>query len=177
MLDIMLDLETLGVDPGCAIMSIGAIAFDLDEGALGEKFYVEIKPRTCEDMGLTINNDTLQWWTHQSPEFIDRCLNTGKPVMNALCAFSNFIYAVSHNHDKVRIWGNGADFDNVILTAAYKASGLVLPWNFRNNRCYRTAKAILPEFTVMRVGEHHNALDDAVTQALHLIKIVSSTRL
>ena len=45
-------------------------------------------------------------------------------------------------------------------------------WPYRNNRCYRTLKGLLPAIELERSGTHHNALDDAITQARHLQKIV-----
>lgn len=76
--------------------------------------------------------------------------------------------------DKVRIWGNGADFDNVILASVYKRIGMEQPWLYRNNRCYRTLKALHPEIPIERVGTHHNAVDDAESQARHLLAIMRS---
>ncbi len=82
---------------------------------------------------------------------------------------------ISHHFDKdvVKIWGNGADFDNVILTSAYKRNDLELPWRYTNNRCYRTLKSLYPEIKLERSGTHHNALDDAISQANHLMSIFS----
>ena len=37
---------------------------------------------------------------------------------------------------------------------------------------YRTLKNLLPYIEMERVGEHHNALDDAKSQALHAIKLL-----
>jgi len=70
------------------------------------------------------------------------------------------------------VWGNGADFDLPILAAAYKAAGGPPPWKPYNGRCYRTLKNLAPSIKLERQGTHHQALDDAVCQAKHLIKIV-----
>ena len=35
---VMIDLETLGVVPGCVVLQIGAVCFDPNGGELGEKF-------------------------------------------------------------------------------------------------------------------------------------------
>ncbi len=69
------------------------------------------------------------------------------------------------------MWGCGSDFDNVVLANAYTMCGLKAPWNFWNNRCYRTIKARYPEVEFERVGVYHRAVDDARSQALHLMKI------
>ncbi len=46
------------------------------------------------------------------------------------------------------------------------------PWNFWNNRCYRTLKNLHPKIELVRTGVHHHALADAKTQALHLLEIL-----
>ena len=37
--DIMLDLETMGTGPNAAIVAIGAVAFDLQAGTIGDHWY------------------------------------------------------------------------------------------------------------------------------------------
>ena len=72
------------------------------------------------------------------------------------------------------VWGNGATFDNVIIRSAFKAVGLPVPWSFRNDKCYRTVANLLPKErqpALERSGTAHNALDDAITQAVHLQKV------
>ena len=69
------------------------------------------------------------------------------------------------------IWGNGAAFDNVVLASAFRATGMQVPWAFWNDRCYRTVKSLFSNVKLKRSGTHHNALDDAVTQAKHLLEI------
>jgi hypothetical protein len=68
----------------------------------------------------------------------------------------------------MRLWGNGASFDNAILAHAYARCGATPPWKFWNDRCYRTVAA-LTATPRQQGGTHHNALDDARSQAEHLI--------
>ena len=70
------------------------------------------------------------------------------------------------------MWGNGATFDNVILANAYRGAGLPVPWKFWNDKCYRTIKGFFPQIKLQRIGTHHNAQDDAESQAWHLINMV-----
>ena len=75
------------------------------------------------------------------------------------------------------MWGNGAEFDNVILSQAYKNVEKEVPWQYYNNRCYRTVKNLFPHIEMERVGAHHNALDDAKSQAEHLLGIIRTVGL
>ena len=68
----------------------------------------------------------------------------------------------------------GAGFDNVIIENAYKAVGMKRPWTPWDDRCYRTIKDMVHITEDEREGSHHNALDDAIHQANHLIKILRS---
>ena len=75
------------------------------------------------------------------------------------------------------VWGNGAAFDNVILRRAFERLGLDTPWSHWNDRCYRTIKNLAPAIVLERFGAHHSALDDAVSQTLHLQRIFSALEL
>jgi exodeoxyribonuclease VIII len=46
------------------------------------------------------------------------------------------------------------------------------PWRHWNDRCYRTVKSLYPDVKLERVGTHHNAVDDAESQARHLIAML-----
>lgn len=74
--------------------------------------------------------------------------------------------------DGALVWGNGADFDNPILATAYGALNQVQPWKPYNGHCYRTLKSLVKGPKIERTGTHHNAVDDARSQALHAIQLL-----
>jgi hypothetical protein len=94
--------------------------------------------------------------------------NSKCTIVLALKAFSGWLENVGKNDE---VWGNGADFDNLILANAYAKCCIEQPWSYRKNRCYRTLKNMYPEVQLEQVGTAHHALCDAETQALHLIQI------
>ena len=72
---------------------------------------------------------------------------------------------------------NGATFDNVILHKAFDAVGKRSPWSFRRDMCFRTMASMFPAVPRrMRLGTHHDSLDDARYQAQHLLDIFASIR-
>lgn len=164
---IMLDLETLGQRPGCIILSIGAVAFDTT--GIADTFYRKISAQSCESHGLHADASTILWWFKQSAEA--RHEHTSENRIDLPTALDDFSRWAGTNIAEV--WGNGSDFDNAILSAAYHATAQPSPWPFFANRCYRTLKNLFPEVTLDRQGTHHNALDDASTQAEHLIRILA----
>lgn len=166
---IMLDLETLGTRPGCVIASIGAVKFSKADGII-ERFYTRIDIVRAVEEGFVMDPNTVKWWLSQSPEAQAELIKPeARSTIEALWGFNDFI-----NEGEPVIWGNGASFDNAIMAGAYSHMGLALPWKFWNDRCYRTLKSMHPELPMpKRVGTHHNALDDAESQALHLITLPS----
>jgi exodeoxyribonuclease VIII len=167
MTHIMVDLETLSTHYNAAILAIGAVKFDTEQG-IYDKFYQAIKSLPVAD-GFHVSSDTMEWWARQSDEaravFDDP---NGVDIRIALINFSNWLF-MDAQQDDVCIWGNGASFDNVILSTAYRICDIEQPWKFYNDRCYRTAKNLYPSVKLQRSGTHHNALDDAESQAEHLL--------
>lgn len=167
---IMLDLETLGTGPNSVIIAVGAVKFDPSELSITDVFYEVVDRDSCVAIGLEIDQDTVDWWAKQSTEARSAFNEPGKPIIGTLGKFSTFC-----NKDSV-VWGCGSDFDNVILTSAYRKAGMKLPWQFFNNRCYRTMKNMYPTVKLKRGGTHHNAIDDAASQAHHLMAILAKMR-
>lgn len=159
----MLDLETLATDSNACIISIGAVEFDLE--GVKREFYAAVDAREQDTKyGRTVSSDTVAWWSQQSEE-ARRVLNdpTAVDLSTALQYFSTWI-----GQPPDEMWGDGSDFDNVILGSAYEACHLPRPWSYSNNRCYRTLKnlgvPLQPGDGICRTV-HHHALDDAKVQA------------
>mgnify|MGYP001072827238 CR=1 FL=1 len=169
-MNVMLDLETMGNSSNAAMIAIGAVAFDKDN--VVDEFYMEINLTSAMRQGGFIDGSTVMWWLQQSQgargSFKDN--DNAQHVMVVLNAFALWCKEVKVDE----VWGNGATFDNVILGNAYKNNGLDIPWKFCNDMCYRTVKNMNKHIKLERVGTHHNAVDDAKSQALHLIKILKS---
>lgn len=161
----MIDIETLGTAPGSVILSIGAVEFGKDR--ILDSFYQRVDPDSCVSLGMTIDAHTVMWWLQQSDAARDEITQPGMHISKALTRFSHWI-----SDPDAEIWGNGAAFDNVLLADAYRRAGLPCPWKYQNDRCYRTLRALYPEIPMEPSGTAHHALDDAVNQARHLMKIL-----
>ena len=145
--NVMVDLETMSTRSHASICSIGAVKFEGSK--IVDTFYCTIDLASCKEAlkELTRNNISLQ-------EALDK-------------------FELWFGSKSLPIWGNGAVFDNTILGNAYFITGREPPWKCWDDRCYRTAKAMfnwIPEDK--REGTYHNALDDAMHQTKHLIKIL-----
>ena len=167
-MQVMLDLETMGNGANAAIIAIGAVSFD--ENGVADRFYRQVSLQSSASIGLECDPSTVMWWMQQSDDARSAFKDNDKAyhICVALADFAKWFADVGG----VEVWGNGAAFDNVILSNAYRKSGATQPWKFWNDRCYRTVKAMNPRVTAERVGTYHNAVDDAETQAVHLLKIL-----
>lgn len=176
---IMLDLETLDTSPTALVLSIGAVAFDPITGELGERFYVEFTDDLAaqETLGRTVSADTVKWWMQQNAmakQVFGTVAEAGiRQTLGAgLGQFTQFV--IRNGGKDAKIWANGADFDNVILGSLYRNAGLLPPWRYSNNRCFRTAYREFAgaDFVRGNYGVAHNALDDAIGQANSLLEIM-----
>ena len=193
---IMLDLETLGTDPYSVILSIGAVHFDPGSpGIFRDSFEVLIDPKTSMAAGLRVDPDTLFWWWDTDRDaarryYMER-LKFELPL--ALQGFSDWLGWVSQDpspdpekpNPEVLIWGNGANFDNVLLANAYKAARMDVPWKFYQDRCFRTIKGLDPLGKLkpkgvlpgVPEGIAHTALADAFYQAAWMQNICDHLKL
>jgi hypothetical protein len=159
----MLDLETWGTGNDAVPVSLGACRFTADE--IIDNFHVAIDPGSCVALGLKMDAGTLLWWMDRDRrEALDRWLSMGKvDLASALVGFSDWVSI----RQPVAIWGNGSTFDNIILRSAHAACGLEYPVRFWQDLCYRSMKQ-QTAIPIERSGIHHDALDDAISQARHL---------
>lgn len=170
---LMIDLETMGKNPDAPIIPIGAIFFDPQTGDMGPEFSKTIDLDTA---GGVIDRDVIKWWLKQSREAQSAIMTDEIPLDDALLQLREFIDENSGEFF-VQVWGNGANFDNVILRRSYERQGIPCPWRYCNDRDVRTivelGKAI--DFDARTAipfeGERHNALDDARYQAKYVSAI------
>ena len=155
---VMLDIETLGIEPGAAICSIGACTFDTE--GVGETFEVSVDLESCQARGLKIDADTLQWWLTQDEAARD-VLTGGAALPTALSELRHFL----DTNDYDELWANSPKFDMAHLEAAYDALDWPTPWEYWRLRDVRTVQALPGAVEVEHEGTEHDALDDAVHQA------------
>jgi hypothetical protein len=165
--DIMVDLETLGKGPNAAIVSIGAVAFDLQTMS-PSTFERRIGADSSLQFG-TIDASTLLWWYRQDPHnremlFVEEGAHH---LDSALREFASWASQFGNIKTR-RVWSNGAAFDNVILRSAYAATEIEAPWSYWNDRCFRTLKSLYPKLDLAFTGTRHSALDDAKHQVEYM---------
>jgi hypothetical protein len=168
----MIDLETMGLKPTSAIVSIGCTFFNQTE--ILDQFHQPITLQSCLDAGLTQDQSTVEWWSRQSVDARSSWDNENAVDLNeGLLRFVHFLRL--HSSEKTCCpWGNGSDFDIVLLVNAFDKIGADAPWKFYNHHCFRTMKNVFQVGDVPRTGTYHSAIDDAITQTKHLHRILNT---
>jgi exodeoxyribonuclease VIII len=178
----MIDLETLGQEPGSVIVTLNAVQFDLETGRTGRIFEKNINIKSCEQYGLKIDPGTALWWMDQNDaarsQLVDSQINA-VDLNSVLLEFASWLRRLPHQTIRglidvreIYVWGRGPRFDMALLSYAYKAAGFAMtPWDFRKECCVRTMEMLEPEIkkNTIREGVEHNGVDDAK----HQIKYVS----
>lgn len=173
---VMLDLETMGNKSNSALISIGAVEFDINTGEIGSEFYKRIDLQSCLDCGLKINASTVYWWLTQNRQAQEEVAKGGDDLALVLNEFRVWL---SRSIKGVKLWGNGARFDIGLLEDAYVACGYKeMPWGFREERDLRTLTAFAPEIKMKTVQEwkltqmvEHHPIDDCKMQIAYASEI------
>lgn len=162
--DVMLDIETLGVNPGAVVLRISAVQFDMETGETDLEFDSGISLESSLKAGLVIEASTLKWWMSQSETARELAFNSDIDIHDALHKFRVFIDFIGPD---IRVWGNGVRFDVGLLEALYKKVGETLPFTGYNERDVRTLVSFCPEIKAnmkFEKGERHVAIDDCKHQ-------------
>jgi len=124
---------------------------------------------------LTRDPETVQWWNQQSPDAQAAFANP-VDLRDACQRFGEWLGAVNDGEPSnmsdhhPRIWANDPHFDVSILDAVYRAVGLPIPWHYRAPRSMKTiveaAGMTRDDMAQFNHGTAHNALDDAISQAM-----------
>jgi exodeoxyribonuclease VIII len=172
--DVCVDLESMGTRLDGAIVGIGMVEFDLPQGLIGRTFFRAINlGDAVNNHGAKMDAATVSWWLSQSKAAQGAIVTNCYSVRQALLDVTEFM---AGNPD-VKVWGNGCFFDNAMLSHLFRVVGLPQPWKFWNDRCYRTVCAMHRSVTKDEfIGTAHNAVDDAMAQVKHLMKIRSVVR-
>lgn len=165
---VMIDLESLDTTPYCVVLTIGAVKFN--PYGMGVTKKLELRP-TIEDQievyNRVINDDTLRWWSEQSPDALEEALGDRGRTSFKECMET--LYKFCWNCDAV--WSNGATFDIVAMETSFRQTlsdkPNPIPWPFYTARDTRTLYEVAR--VKLKDGGHvtsHKAVEDAERQAI-----------
>jgi hypothetical protein len=161
-IDVMVDIETLGTAPGAAVLSVGALAFDVETMEVRGTLLARIRPESCEAAGLTASPASVGWWMRQDESARVEAFSGVWELREAAEAFCD---------DWGRwlpgaVWARGPEFDLPIWGAAMRAAGVEPPWRYWQARDVRTVLdwCGVDRASVARAGAAHTALGDCEHQ-------------
>lgn len=125
---LMVDIETLGTEPGCAIIEIAAVRFGPD--SLGEEFDRSVDLSSMAQYDFNVDLQTLDWWGSQPVD--SRPIWGGDDIKDVLSDFREFCEPTTE------VWGYSHSFDCTIIEAAMDEVGVPVPWGHRDLNCART---------------------------------------
>lgn len=171
--ELMVDIETMGVEPGCAVLSIGAVVFDpyvvsTPQQLFDDGYYVNIALHGSLREGFFIDPDTEAWWEAQGSEAREALSENAIMPREAIRDF--LLYCTNHKQKLSGVWANSPSFDCVILKKTTEMLGMRWPFPFYIWKDVRTLRYLCypngerPLFHPDMVA--HHALHDAVNQAL-----------
>ena len=163
----MLDLETLGTGSNAVIVSISAVVFNRATGETGAEFEVGVNLDEQIAKGATIDGSTVMWWLSQDKEAQNE-LTRLMPlrVDEALDRYDAFVLQSGITN----VWGNGATFDNVILSNLFKRHDKKYPTPFWADRCVRTFVDLsnIDKSQIPFEGIPHRGIDDCKHQIRYM---------
>ena len=159
----MIDIETLGVDPGCVVLTIGGIKFNPYSNAEPHNgLYIRCNVDEQTELGRTVDANTLAWWNKQDPKIKDEALsdNDRLNLNEVLKQINKFCVGLDY------IWCQGPTFDFTILENLYRQLGTPVPWHYWQIRDSRTLFKMMPSDPRKEIqSDLHNALADCYYQA------------
>lgn len=167
MLDLMVDIETLGTGSNALIIQIGACYFDRLTGQIGDTFCQNISISDGLTQGFSVDGSTIEFWLQQPGRSF---LLATQDVKTVLEDFSKFAKRCKS------VWAH-ATFDFPILANAYYRLHMKLPFYYGLARDIRTLVDLSgvepPETTPEKT---HNALDDCIYQVGYCTKCFKKLR-
>ena len=161
----MIDLETLDTIPSATILTIGAVKFDPYGDEINnptcESFYVRVDIDSCDALGCTVSDSTVEWWSKQSKEAQFEAFEGVNRVSIQEAMHQLYKFACSTTY----VWSHGSAFDVVMCEHLFRKVNRAIPWQYYNVRDTRTLFDLgitpdMPEVTA------HDALADALNQTI-----------
>lgn len=182
-INIVLDLETLGLSEDAAILQIGCAVPFFDQykiPGIDPTFETTISYEVALSSEFAKDHSTLEWWEKQPNSTRLNVFSGQNSYEDALDQFKFWLETIKAKGLTPRIWGRGPEFDNRLLEytlSCYNMGGL---WSFRDNHSLRTLEALFPVNMVEVEDEvKHTALGDARYEArmMHQIKMTYASQL
>ena len=166
--DVVVDIETLGTRPGDSIVQIAVVGFDRNAPSFLGQLIISVSVPLAKS-----ENVLPPRLTGGSTNAAQAVLLLGNSDFNEVSTsessmlFEFMLQVESTKIQKCCWWGNSHSFDLVLIEAALKKLCYAdKPWDFRNERCFRTLKSEMPFVSLPEnTTTKHIAVNDAMYEA------------
>lgn len=174
--DLMVDIETTGLQPSrSAIIQIGAVPFNFHTGDIDAKNMFKVA--LSMPMKRCWTDNTEKFWKVDNAEVYAQIMASAQPWREGFMSF----YRYACLQENARFWCKGLNFDWNFIEEYCRDLDLDMPFNFRQAKDLRSfiagmnGEALFEDPYVERVGNHHDALSDCLTQLKQLLKTKAET--
>lgn len=160
----MIDIETLGTEPDCVVLSVGAVKFDpYMPTEPHDKILWRPAVESQMTAGRSVMEDTLRWWAKQPQHIQDEAFTEDNriPLESFFADLNKYLVGVD------KIWCQGPQFDMVILENMFKQFEHHRNWAFWQVMDCRTIFNMMPTDPRKAIQQNlHSADADAYYQAV-----------
>jgi len=135
--NVMIDCETMSTAGNAAVLQIGAVRFNMY--GLDEEFEVNISLEDLIKHGCDVSASTILWWLGRSTSARVALIegqSRAVTIKSAMDSLTDFLMPVPWL--ETAVWGNDPSADNRWIMELCSKVGTPIPWEYYNNRCYRT---------------------------------------
>jgi hypothetical protein len=160
----MIDIETLGTDPDCVVLSVGAVKFD--PYTLNEPHSKTLwRPSADEQLksDRSVDQGTLEWWGKQAEHIREEAFSEfGRVDLDMFFKDLNrYLVGVD------KIWCQGPQFDMVILEDLFRQFNHHRNWAYWQVCDCRTIFNMMPKDPRKEIQQNlHSADEDSYWQAV-----------
>ena len=160
----MIDIETLGTEPDCVVLSVGAVKFNpynFQEPHAKKLWRPNVDQQTCAERSVL--DSTLEWWAKQPQHIQDEAFNDEdrQSIAEFMQDLNKYLVGVD------KIWCQGPQFDMVILEHLFKQFNHHRGWAFWQIMDCRTIFNMMPADPRKAIQQNlHSADADAYYQAV-----------
>lgn len=181
---IIIDTETLGINPSSAITQIGAVKIDVEKQTILDTFIINVSWPEKDLVRYDVNYDTVLWWLSQS-EAARKTLfekNNGIERLPINKAIKNLFKWIGPNTKKYIYW-NHLDFDAAAIKQACFTEGVYYSISYKQSQHLRTLEYAVELVTGKNLRDEtkrlfekelsnitgHFALDDALRESYQVM--------
>ena len=91
--DLMVDIETVGRTPGCGIIQIAAVPFNMNTGKISTNIFkmsINLGKQLKSGKGFTYCSNTYKWWMKENPNLFKELSKSNNHYVDVGARFQQY---------------------------------------------------------------------------------------